>query len=57
MGILSLMNNGQIIHGRNLDYDFPKLLMDLVYTAQFYRNGSVKNVLFNNSKVNKFIKS
>jgi len=39
--ILSRNEDGQIIHGRNLDYDFPELLQKLVYKAQFYRNGTL----------------
>ena len=46
MGIVAQEANGQIIHGRNLDYDFPEYLQNLTYIAEFYRNGSVSETLF-----------
>jgi len=39
--IVAQREDGQIIHGRNFDYDFPGYLQNLTYIAQFYRNGSV----------------
>ncbi len=42
MGILAEQENGQIIHGRNLDYDFPSMLQNVLYLAKFYRNDSVR---------------
>ncbi|CAF0877283.1 unnamed protein product [Brachionus calyciflorus] len=40
-GIVATQENGQIIHGRNLDYDFPNYLKNLTYIAEFYQNGSL----------------
>lgn len=40
-GILTSQKDGRVIHGRNFDYDFPLILQKLVYTAEFYRNGSL----------------
>ena len=39
--IVTSQANGQIIHGRNLDYDFPEYLQNLAYMAKYYRNGTV----------------
>ena len=39
--IVTQQANGQIIHGRNFDYDFPSFLSKLTYKAQYVRNGAV----------------
>ena len=41
MGIIAEEQNGKIIHGRNLDYDFPEYLQNVTYIAKFYKNDSV----------------
>ena len=35
------MESDQIIHGRNLDYDFPEFLQNLTFIAEFHKNGEV----------------
>ncbi len=40
-GILASKSNGQIIHGRNLDYDYAPYLANVTYIAKFVRNGTV----------------
>lgn len=39
--IVTQQQNGQIIHGRNFDYDEPEYLKKLTFKAQFVRNGTV----------------
>ena len=41
ISIVTQQANGQIIHGRNFDYDFPSFLSKLTYKAQYVRNGAV----------------
>ena len=45
--IVASQANGQIIHGRNLDYDFPEFLQNLTYMAKYYRNGTVFDLIYN----------
>ena len=40
-GIIATKENGQIIHGRNLDYGFAPYLKNATYLAKFVRNGKV----------------
>jgi hypothetical protein len=35
------MNNGTIIHARNLDFDFPDMMQHLVYKAYIKKNGII----------------
>ena len=37
--IVARMENGTIIHARNLDFDFPDILNRLVYLALYKVNG------------------
>ena len=47
-GIIAQKADGQIIHGRNLDYNFAEYLQNLTYIAQFQRNNSL---LFTSAQV------
>ncbi len=40
--IIATKQNGQIIHGRNLDYGYSSYLKNATYLAKFVRNGEVK---------------
>lgn len=35
------MENGTVIHARNLDFDFPDILGNLVYVALYKVNGTI----------------
>jgi hypothetical protein len=37
--IVARMQNGTIIHGRNLDFDYPDIMVHLVYKAMIKKNG------------------
>ncbi len=37
--IVARMENGTIIHGRNLDFDFPTIMENLVYKAYIKKGG------------------
>lgn len=50
--IVVTQQNGQIIHGRNLDYNFPSYLQDLAYLAEFRQNGTV---VFRSAQIAGFI--
>lgn len=39
--IVARMENGTIIHARNLDFDFPDILNNLVYIAVFKVDGQL----------------
>ena len=39
--IVAKQANGQIIHGRNLDYGDAGYLQNVTYVAEFYRDGKV----------------
>ena len=39
--IVARMQNGTIIHARNLDFDFPELMETLVYKAYIKKNGKI----------------
>lgn len=39
--IVARMENGTIIHARNLDFDFPSILNQLVYIALYKVNGTI----------------
>ena len=39
--IVAEQKNGQIIHGRNLDYDYSPELQNVTFLADYYRNGSL----------------
>ena len=39
--IVARMQNGTLIHARNLDFDFPVLLHRLVYIAYYKVNGTI----------------
>ena len=45
--IVTTQADGKIIHGRNLDYNFPDYLRNLTVRAEFYRNNTVKKNIFN----------
>lgn len=40
-GIIATQSNGQIIHGRNLDYDYSPYLQNATVKAKFIRNGTL----------------
>ena len=35
--IVAKLQNGTIIHERNLDFDFPEAMRNITYLAKFYR--------------------
>lgn len=35
------MENGTIIHSRNLDFDYPKIMVELVYKALIQKSGRI----------------
>lgn len=37
--IIARMENGTIIHARNLDFDYPETMKKLVYIAEYYKDG------------------
>ncbi len=39
--IVARMENGTIIHARNLDFDFPDMMQHLVYKAYIKKNGFI----------------
>lgn len=39
--IVARMENGTIIHARNLDFDFPNIMTGLVYRAMIKKNGKI----------------
>jgi hypothetical protein len=39
--IVARMENGTIIHARNLDFDFPSIMNKLVYRAQIKKGGRI----------------
>ena len=39
--IVARMQNGTIIHARNLDFDFPDMMQTLVYKAYIMKNGKI----------------
>jgi hypothetical protein len=39
--VVARMSNGTIIHGRNLDFDYPAVLQTLVYRAYVEKNGVI----------------
>jgi len=39
--IVARMENGTIIHARNLDFDFPDMMQHLVYKAYIKKNGII----------------
>jgi penicillin V acylase-like amidase (Ntn superfamily) len=39
--IVAQQKDGQIIHGRNLDYEFSPELQNLTYIAEYYRDGEL----------------
>ena len=47
--------DGQMMHGRNLDYGFVDYLQNITYVAHFYRNNTVRSLTPSNN-VTKSIK-
>ena len=39
--IVAQQKNGQIIHGRNFDYDFSSDLQNVTFIAEYYRDGEL----------------
>ena len=39
--IVAHFNNGEILHGRNMDYPLYESMNDLTYNADFYRDGKL----------------
>lgn len=39
--ILARMENGQILHSRNLDFDFPSIMVNLVFKALIKKDGVI----------------
>lgn len=39
--IVARMENGTVIHGRNLDFDFPTVMVHLVYRAMIKSKGKI----------------
>lgn len=40
-GVLAVDSNGQILHGRNLDYNLSNYLQRLTYIGEFYKNDTL----------------